>query len=70
MHLTTSKGEVSMKVKNVEFDDVYHWDAPDYCDAFISYAEHEDGEPLSEEELDILNNNGSLKYELLMNYIY
>ncbi len=36
---------------NIEFEDVHSWDYPDFCDAFISYAEHKDGTPLTEEEL-------------------
>lgn len=44
-----------MKVINAEIDDLNHGDYPDYCDAFVSYAEHEDGTPLTDEELDTLN---------------
>jgi hypothetical protein len=57
-----------MKYFNVEFDDVHGWDAPDFCDAFISYAEHEDGTPLTEEELEAIEPDQV--YDLLMNYLY
>ena len=53
---------------NVEFDDVYGWDAPDFCDAFICYAEHEDGTPLTDEELEAIEPDQV--YDLLMKHIY
>ena len=42
------------KVKNVEVDGVDTDDYPDFCDAFFSYAEYEDGTPLTDEELEQL----------------
>jgi hypothetical protein len=42
------------KVKNVEVDGVDTDDYPDFCDAFFSYAEYEDGTPLNDEELEQL----------------
>ena len=54
---------------DVEFGDVHHWDYPDYCDAFIDNAEY-DGKELSEEELDELNEDRDLVYELLNDYLY
>ena len=54
--------------KNVEFEDIDYKDAPDFCDAFISYAEHIDGTPLTTDELDILNDSCT-KHELLWDYI-
>ncbi len=41
-----------MKIINIEFEGVDSKDYPDFCDAFIAYAEHEDGTPLTEDELD------------------
>ena len=43
-----------MKIKNIEFDGVDTGDYPDFCDAYIVYAEHEDGTPLTEEELEAI----------------
>jgi hypothetical protein len=54
---------------DVEFGDVHHWDYPDYCDAFIDNAEY-DGKELSEEELDELNEDRDLVYQLLNDYLY
>ena len=42
------------EVKNAEVDGVESGDYPDFCDAFFSYAEYEDGTPLTDEELEQL----------------
>jgi len=57
-----------MKYFNVEFDGVQRWDENDFCDAFICYAEHEDGTPLTDEELEAIEPDQV--YDLLMNYLY
>ena len=54
---------------DVVFGDAHHWDYPDYCDAFIDNAEY-DGKELSEEELDKVNEDRDLVYELLNDYLY
>lgn len=43
-------------LENVTIGDVFLWDYPDFCDAFIEYAEM-DGEPLTDVELSILTEN-------------
>ena len=64
------KSKVDYKLfTDVEFGDVHHWDYPDYCDAFIDNAEY-DGKELSEEELDELNEDRDLVYQLLNDYLY
>jgi len=46
-------------------------DAPDFSDAFISYAEWSDnGEPLTEEELEELNSDSSVVYEAVISTLY
>ena len=47
----------------VEMEDVDMGDWPDFCDAWISYAEWEDGTSLSQDELDELNRDDSYVYE-------
>jgi len=42
------------KIKNAEVDGIDSNDYPDFCDAFFSYAEFEDGTPLSDDELEQL----------------
>ena len=48
-----------MKVKdyymNIELEGVDYADHPDYCDAYVVYAERADGTPLTEAELEKLN---------------
>lgn len=44
------------KIENIEFGDVHSFDAPDYCDAYIDYAEY-DGRVMTDEEIDELNDN-------------
>lgn len=52
-------------VKNAEVDGVDGSDYPDFSDAFFSYAEYEDGTPLSDEELEQLGDeNGEMINQL------
>ena len=44
------------KVKYMQFEGINMRDYPDFCDAFLSYAEI-DGRPLTDEELDYINDN-------------
>ena len=44
------------KIESVEFEDIFHCDAPDYVDAYVSYAEY-NGLEMNDKELDELNNN-------------
>ena len=57
------------KLENIEFDGIDHDDYPDFCDAFISYAEI-NGKPLTDKELDLLNDDTDFVYELLMEYLF
>jgi len=55
------------QVKNAEVDGVDSSDYPDFCDAFFSYAEYEDGTPLSDEELEQLGDeNGMMINQLAL----
>lgn len=56
-------------IKNVEFDNIDYTDYPDFCDAFICYAEL-DGVDMTDDQLDELNDNVDLVYELLTDYIH
>jgi hypothetical protein len=54
-------------VKNAEVDGLDSNDYPDFCDAFFSYAEYEDGTPLSDEELEQLGDeNGEMINQLAL----
>lgn len=57
------------KITNIKIEDIDFKDAPDFCDAFIASADF-DGVPMSEEELDELNEDADFVYESVMNYLY
>ena len=59
-----------MKLINIEVDDIHMWDYPDFCDAFISYAEHPDGKPLTDEELEKVNEDADFVYEQVQEHLY
>lgn len=59
-----NEGDIKIKVKgktikvdynSIEIEDIDMRDYPDFSDAFISYAEDHRGKALSDEELDVLN---------------
>ena len=56
-------------LENIKVEGVDYEDYPDFCDAYISYAEYE-GKPLTEEELEEVNNNGEFVYECVINKLY
>lgn len=43
------------QVKHMEFDGIDTRDYPDFCDAYLVYAELEDGTELTDEQIDHLN---------------
>lgn len=43
------------KVQNIQIDGINRRDYPDFVDAYISYAEFQNGEPLTADQLDDLN---------------
>ena len=56
-------------VSNLEFDGIDHKDHPDYSDAYIASADYE-GQPMTDEQLDELNDNRDFVYECLMDYLF
>ena len=56
-------------ISNIQFDGIDHRDAPDYCDAYIVSAEY-DGEEMTEEQIELLNDDRDYVYENLMDYLY
>lgn len=57
------------KISNVQVEDIDRNDAPDYVDAYISYAEY-DGEPMTDEQIEELNQDGHFVYEAVMRRLY
>lgn len=64
------KHRKSNKLFNVKLESVNTLDYPDFVDAFASYAERHNGTPLSNRELDLLNNNRDLIHELVMTQFF
>ena len=56
-------------VENIVFEGINHADYPDYVDAYISSAE-KDGIPLTEFELDELNEDSDFVHSKLMEHLY
>ena len=56
------------KIDNIEMDGIDTKDYPDFCDAFISSADY-DGVPMTEEQLDELNEDGDYVYGHIMDYL-
>jgi len=55
-----------MKLFNVVVSGIHWKDAPHYVDAYIESAEHEDGTPLSNEELEGIPSDTVYAYTLKM----
>ncbi len=58
-----------MLIGNVVFDDVDTSDCPDFSDAHICYAEY-DCVPMSDDELNAINEDRGFVHEQLMMYLY
>jgi hypothetical protein len=56
------------KIDNIEIDGIDTKDYPDFCDAYISSADY-DGVPMTDEQLDELNEDGDYIYEHIMDYL-
>ena len=54
---------------NVEVDGIDSRDYPDFCDAFISYAEVR-GRPATDRELDYLNEQSDFVYEQAVRRVF
>ncbi len=55
---------------NVEVEGVDMNDYPDFCDAYIAYAEKPSGFALTDAELDVVNEDYDFVYEEIQNFIY
>jgi hypothetical protein len=56
-------------ISHVYCEDIDHRDAPDYCDAYISEATYF-GRPMTELELEILNEDSDFVYESVIEQIH
>jgi len=62
----------NINIKSIEIENVLRFDYPDFCDAFISYAETNDGKVLTDEELEELtdNNQGFINETIFDKQLY
>ena len=56
------------KIDNIEIDGIDTKDYPDFCDSYISSADY-DGVPMTDEQLDELNEDGDYVYGHIMDYL-
>tara|TARA_R110000796_G_scaffold52905_2_gene124535 strand:+ start:814 stop:999 length:186 start_codon:yes stop_codon:yes gene_type:complete len=57
------------KIKNIEVEGIDTNDYPDFCDAFILKADY-DGKPMTEVQLDELNQDSSFVYECVESHLH
>ena len=55
-------------IHNIEVDGIDYRDYPDFCDAYIASAYY-DGKPMTDEQLDELNEDGDYVYGHIMDYL-
>ena len=53
-----------IKISSIEIEDLDLRDYPDFSDAYISYAESVDGVALTEEQLEVLNQDSELVHSV------
>lgn len=53
-----------IKISSIEIEDLDPRDYPDFSDAYISYAESVDGVALTEEQLEVLNQDSELVHSV------
>jgi len=66
--METSKIDYS-KIDNITIANIDGADYPDFCDAYIESADY-DGQPMSDDMLDEINDNSSFVHECVYNYIF
>ena len=53
---------MKLNYNSIEIEGIDTSDYPDFCDAYISYAEFENGIQLDDDQLDVLNEDSDLVY--------
>lgn len=57
------------KISNVQIEDIDHTDYPDFCDAYIISADY-NGVPMTEDQLEEINNDSQYVHEQVLNWLY
>ena len=61
----------NINTRSFEVDGIDRRDAPDFADAYISYASWNDGTPLTDDELEILNTEyPDVVYSAVENFLH
>ena len=55
-------------ISNVSLEDIDYNDAPDFCDAFVESADY-NGEPMTIEMLNFINEDADLIHGLVIDYL-
>ena len=56
-------------IDNIELDGLDYSDYPDFSDAFIIYADY-DGAPMTDEQLDEINEDFDFVYEQILKHLF
>ena len=56
-------------IDNIEVDGIDTKDYHDFCDSFIASADY-DGKPMTNEQLDELNEDSDFVYECVQNHLF
>jgi hypothetical protein len=68
--MTKTKTELDYsKITDVEINGIDSNDYPEFADAYIASADY-DGRPMTDEELDDLNNDSEFVYEQVNKHLY
>jgi hypothetical protein len=66
-HKTTKTIDMDYKkIDNIEIDGIDFKDYPDFSNAYIVSADY-DGKPMTDDQLEQINNDGQFQYEAIMN---
>jgi hypothetical protein len=57
------------KISNILIDNINYEDYPDFVDAFIDSADY-DGEPMTDEQLEEINQDTDFVYDCVIKQIY
>jgi hypothetical protein len=57
------------KISNIEFDGIDTRDYPDFSDAYIVSADY-DGQPMTDEQLEELNEDRCFVHERVFNHLF
>ena len=56
-------------IDNIEVDGIDTKDYPEFCDAFIASGDY-DGKPMTDEQLDELNEDSDFVYKCVQNHLF